>query len=72
MRKGEDKQAYKNKIKDFKGLKVGDDVDMPPLAKNLIEQLCHLKPGGRYKVEQALQHPWITGNEKDEIPLSNV
>ncbi len=42
------------------------------MAKNLIEQLCSLKPGNRYRVEQALQHPWITGKLDDEIPLTHV
>jgi hypothetical protein len=72
LKKGEDKQTYKQKIKEFKGLKIDDSVDIPPLAKNLIEQLCNLKPANRYKVEQALQHPWITGNSEDEIPLTDV
>ena len=47
-------------------------MNIPALAKNLIEQLCSLKPGNRYTVEQALQHPWITGKLDDEIPLTNV
>ena len=32
------------------------------LAINLIEKLCHSKPSARYKVDQALQHPWVTRN----------
>ena len=34
----------------------------------MIEKLCHPKPSGRYKVDQALQHPWITRNFEDKIP----
>ena len=34
----------------------------------LIEKLCHHKPSNRYKVDQALQHPWITRNFEDPIP----
>lgn len=37
MQKGEDKQQYRQKIKDFKGLKIDSSVEIPPLAKNLIE-----------------------------------
>ena len=53
-------------------MKIDQSVEMPYLAKNLIEQLCSLKPGNRYTVEQALQHPWITGNVNDEIPMTNI
>lgn len=71
LKKGEDKQQYRRKIKDFRGLLI-DDNKMSPLAKNLIESLCNLKPGNRYRIDQALQHPWITGKHDDEIPMTNV
>ncbi len=32
------------------------------LAINLIEKLCNPKPSARYKVDQALLHPWVTRN----------
>lgn len=35
---------------------------------NLMDKLCQLKPSHRYKVEQALAHPWITRNFQDKIP----
>jgi serine/threonine protein kinase len=57
---------------EFKGLKIDDSVAIPPLAKNLIEQLCSLKPSSRYNVDQALRHPWITGNPNDEIPMTSI
>ena len=38
------------------------------LAINLIEKLCQVKPSARYKVEQALAHPWITRKLQDKIP----
>lgn len=38
----------------------------------MIESLCNLKPGNRYRIDQALQHPWITGKLDDEIPMTNV
>lgn len=40
----------------FEGKKFSD------LAINLIEKLCHVKPSARYKVDQALLHPWVTRN----------
>lgn len=57
-------------MKDFSGLNL-NDCELPPLARNLIERLCSLQPTNRYRVEQALRHPWITGNPRDEIPLTN-
>lgn len=50
LKKGEDKQQYRRKIKDFRGLLI-DDNKMSPLAKNLIESLCNLKPGNRYRID---------------------
>lgn len=37
LQKGEDKQQYRKKIREFKGLKIDDSVGIPALAKNLIE-----------------------------------
>jgi calcium/calmodulin-dependent protein kinase I len=38
------------------------------LAISLLEKLCHIKPSSRYKVEQALAHPWITRDFTGKIP----
>lgn len=69
--KGEDKHQYREKMKDFKGLKIPKSAGLPELARNLIESMCSLKPLARYRVEQVLIHPWVTGNLKDEIPMTN-
>lgn len=71
LQKGDDKVQYREKMKDFKGLKIPASVKIPDLARNLIESMCSLKPLARYRVEQALRHPWVTGNHQDEIPMTN-
>jgi len=57
--KGEDKQNYREKMKNFKKLSF-KGKRFSDLAINLIEKLCHPKPSARYKVDQALLHPWVT------------
>lgn len=39
-------------------------------AKNLIDRLLAFNPEKRITAEEALQHPWITGEEQ-EIPDTN-
>ena len=36
-----------------------------PLAKDFFLNLCSYPPSNRYDAITALQHPWITRNEKD-------
>ena len=59
-------ETYKKKVMNFQGLKYSQYFS--PLARNLLEKLCHPKPSLRYTVEQALQHPWITRDFKSDIP----
>lgn len=40
------------------------------LAKDFFLNLCAYPPSQRYDAVTALQHPWITRNENDKIPLS--
>jgi serine/threonine protein kinase len=40
------------------------------LAKDFFNKLCSYPPSERYDAKSALKHPWITGNSKDEIPLT--
>lgn len=40
------------------------------LAKDFFLKLCDREPFKRYTAEQALNHPWITRNVKNEIPLT--
>ena len=41
-----------------------------PLAKDFFVSLCSYPPSRRYDAPTALQHPWITRNDNDEIPLN--
>lgn len=65
--KGEDRLSYQDKLKKFQKLTF-QSSKFSPLAINLIEKLCHQKPSARYKVEQALTHPWITRDLEGKIP----
>ena len=40
------------------------------MANNFMRKLAKKNYSERYSVNEALQHPWITRNEYDEIPLS--
>ena len=40
------------------------------LAKDFFLNLCSYPPSQRYDAATALQHPWITRNENDKIPLN--
>jgi len=42
-----------------------------PLAKDFFLNLCRYPPSQRYDATTALQHPWITRNDNDEIPLNH-
>jgi serine/threonine protein kinase len=35
---------------------------------SLLEKLCVIKPSYRYRLEQALSHPFITRNLEDKVP----
>lgn len=39
---------------------------------NLLLKLCNVKPSSRYKIEQALTHPWITRKLDDKIPRTGI
>lgn len=56
--KGENRATYLEKMKNYKQMPF--NANFTPLAVNLLSKLCYSKPSARYKVEQALAHPWIT------------
>jgi hypothetical protein len=41
-----------------------------PLAKDFFEKLCSYPSSIRYDADRALQHPWITRDTKQEIPMT--
>lgn len=43
-----------------------------PLAKDFFLKLCSYPPNSRYDAQTALQHPWLTRNFRDEIPLTKT
>jgi serine/threonine protein kinase len=50
--KNETVESYRKKVMNFTGLRFNSKFS--PMAKNLIEKLCHPKPSLRYTVDQAL------------------
>ena len=45
-------------------------ANFTPLAKDFFLNLCAYPPSQRYDAATALQHPWLTRNDNDEIPLN--
>ena len=43
---------------------------MSRLARDFIIKLCHKSQVERYDAKRALQHPWITRNFDDKIPMT--
>jgi serine/threonine protein kinase len=44
------------------------DDNFSPLARDFFLKLCSYPATVRYDAQTALLHPWITRNDKDEIP----
>ena len=66
--KGEVEKTYIERItKDNLGIK---EFNLEDAAKSLFLKLCSKSPMKRYVPTQALQHPWITGNNASTVPLT--
>ena len=65
---GDDKYIYWNKLQMQKTFKFDRSV-FSPIAQDLIERLTKFKPSQRIPLIDALQHPWIT-RENKSIPKS--
>jgi len=61
-------ETFKEKLKSIQV--VNPDPIMSELAQNLFSKLVAVKPHQRYNVQDCLQHPWITRNLSNDIPLS--
>lgn len=47
-----------------------ETYDISPMAQSLIKRLLARGISDRYRIVQALDHPWITRNLKDKAPLT--
>jgi len=47
-----------------------EKYDLSPLAQSFIKRLLAKNISDRYRVVQALKHPWITRNLDDNAPLT--
>ena len=70
--KGESSNEYIQKMRniDSKPLKWEFNENFSELAKDFFLKLCSYPPNQRYDANRALMHPWLTRNERDEIPLT--
>ena len=51
-------------------INIPSNLNISSLAKNLLQKLIHPDPAERYTADKALNHPWITGNFNDQVPLT--
>lgn len=51
-------------------LSIPSHLPISQLARNLFQKLVHQDPAERYTADKALNHPWITGNFNDQVPLT--
>ena len=65
--KGDNKNDFVKKIMEKKIIFYNK---VSPMAKHLIFKLLEPNSSWRYSGVQALKHPWITRNIKDEIPIT--
>ena len=47
-----------------------DKCPISPIGRHLIYKLLDKNPSYRYSARLALNHPWITGNKNDKIPMT--
>ena len=47
-----------------------ENCPISPIARHLIMKLLDKNPSYRYSARLALNHPWITGNKNDKIPMT--
>ena len=72
--KGEGAQSFIKKMREIehKPLQWKFPDNFTPLAKDFFLKLCSYPPNNRYDAQTALQHPWLTRNSRDEIPLTKT
>jgi serine/threonine protein kinase len=71
---GDTEESYTNRISKTelnKNLQVYfSKYDISPMAQSLLTRLLARGISDRYRVAQALAHPWITRNFQDKAPLT--
>ena len=65
--KGETAAEFKKKLENKE--KFYFDDSFSDLAKDLIKKMTTYNPIYRYKIDQALKHPWITRSHDTKVPL---
>ena len=68
--RGDNSKIIIDKIK-HKEIKFDlENCPISPIARHLIMKLLDKNPSYRYSARLALNHPWITGNKNDKIPMT--
>ena len=68
--KGATSRDIEEKLAKFTGFNYPKTVSKH--ARHLIDSLCHRTLNQRYKAVNALQHPWITRNLDEQLPLTDL
>jgi serine/threonine protein kinase len=71
FKKGVDTDStFQKKLRETKDLELPEDLEVSPLMRDLFRKLCKINPTERYEARMILQHPVLTGNADDPIPLT--
>jgi serine/threonine protein kinase len=68
---GDTRQILENKLKKYTEIKI-PSKSMSPQARHLISCLCQRNISFRYSADKSLQHPFITRNLDEALPLTNA
>lgn len=49
--RGEDKLQYRDKLRSLNKMEFPESTSFTPLALNLLNKLCEIKPSARYKLD---------------------
>eukprot|EP00347_Sterkiella_histriomuscorum_P023943 403332847 len=69
---GDTQIIYKKKLMTIEPEKWHYPSYISNLAKDFISRICRISQIQRYDAKRALQHPWITRNSNDKIPLTRT
>ena len=68
---GDTREIIINKIMNNNNIFVNENINqISKMGKHLINKLLKKNPLYRYTIRTALEHPWITMNKFDKIPLT--
>lgn len=72
LKQGDDRAVLESKLIEYREFEFPAESVMSKQAKHLIQTLCQRAISSRFSATQALQHPWVTRNLDEELPLTQV